>query len=116
MAFLQQGRPADGMIVSTTETIEGRQVIQYLGIVSGDAIVGANVFRDFFASIRDIVGGRAGGYENALRSAKDHAMADMVEAAMALGANAVIGVDLDYESVSDSMLMVSANGTAVVLR
>jgi uncharacterized protein YbjQ (UPF0145 family) len=83
------------MLVVTTETVEGRRVVSYLGIVSGDAIVGANMFRDFFASVRDVVGGRAGGYENALRGAKEAAMEDMIEAAEELGANAVIGVDLD---------------------
>ena len=103
------------MLVVTTDSVEGRRIVRHLGIVSGDAIVGANVFRDWFASIRDIVGGRAGGYENALRSAKNAAMDDMIDAAGRLGANAVVGVDLDYESVSDSMLMVSVNGTAVVI-
>ena len=103
------------MLVVTTDSVEGRRIVRHLGIVSGDAIVGANVFRDWFASIRDIVGGRAGGYENALRSAKNAAMDDMIDAARRLGANAVVGVDLDYESVSDSMLMVSVNGTAVVI-
>jgi uncharacterized protein YbjQ (UPF0145 family) len=103
------------MLVVTTDSVEGKRIVRYLGVVSGDAIVGANIFRDWFAGIRDIVGGRAGGYENALRSAKDAAMDDMVEAARRLGANAVVAVDLDYESVSDSMLMVSVNGTAVVL-
>ncbi len=103
------------MIVVTTDSIEGRQVGAYLGVVSGDAIVGANMFRDFFARVRDVVGGRAGGYEKALQGAKDAAMADMVEAAEALGANAILAVDLDYETIGDSMLMVSANGTAVRL-
>ncbi len=100
------------MIVVTTDSIEGRKVGEYLGVVSGDAIVGANMFRDFFARVRDVVGGRAGGYEKALQGAKDAAMADMVEAAEALGANAIVAVDLDYETIGDSMLMVSANGTA----
>ncbi len=103
------------MIVVTTDSIEGRRVSEYLGVVSGDAIVGANMFRDFFARVRDVVGGRAGGYEKALQGAKDAAMADMVEAAEALGANAIVAVDLDYETIGDSMLMVSANGTAVRL-
>ncbi len=103
------------MIVVTTDSIEGRRVAEYLGVVSGDAIVGANMFRDFFARVRDVVGGRAGGYEKALQGAKDAAMADMVEAATALGANAIVAVDLDYETIGDSMLMVSANGTAVRL-
>ena len=103
------------MIVVTTDSIEGRRVGEYLGVVSGDAIVGANMSRDFFARIRDVVGGRAGGYEKALQGAKNAAMADMIEAAEALGANAILAVDLDYETIGDSMLMVSANGTAVRL-
>ena len=101
------------MLTVTTDQIEGRRIVEYFGIVSGDAIVGANLFRDFFAGIRDIVGGRAGGYEKALRGAKDAALEDLAEDARALGANAVVGIDLDYETVGDSMLMVSANGTAV---
>ena len=103
------------MIVVTTDSLEGRKVAEYLGVVSGDAIVGANMFRDFFARVRDVVGGRAGGYEKALRGAKDAAMEDMIEEARQLGANAVLAVDLDYETIGDSMLMVSANGTAVRL-
>lgn len=103
------------MIVVTTGSVEGRRVSEYLGVVSGDAVVGANLFRDFFARVRDVVGGRAGGYEKALQGAKDAAMADMVEAARARGANAVLAVDLDYETIGDSMLMVSVNGTAVRL-
>ena len=103
------------MLVSTTNTIEGKRIAAYYGIVSGDAIVGANIFRDLFASVRDIIGGRAAGYEKALQQAKQAAVDDMVEAAQALGANAVIAVDLDYETVGQSMLMVSASGTAVRL-
>ena len=103
------------MLLVTTDSVEGKRVVQYFGIVSGDAIVGANMFRDFFAKIRDVVGGRVGGYENALQGAKQAAIDDMVEQAQKLGANAVIGVDLDYETVGDTMLMVSANGTAVRL-
>ena len=103
------------MLLVTTDTVEGRRVAEYFGIVSGDAIVGANLFRDFFARIRDVVGGRAGGYENALKGAKEAAIEDMITQARAMGANAVIGIDLDYETVGDSMLMVSANGTAVRL-
>ncbi|MFQ5775088.1 MAG: YbjQ family protein [Kiloniellaceae bacterium] len=103
------------MLIVTTPEVTGRRIAEYLGIVSGDAIVGANLFRDFLASIRDIVGGRAGGYEKALRAAKQAALEDMEEEARALGANAIVGVDLDYETVGDSMLMVSANGTAVRL-
>lgn len=103
------------MIVVTTDSVEGRRVAEYLGVVSGDAIVGANLFRDFFARVRDVVGGRAGGYEKALQGAKEAAMNDMVEEAQARGANAILAVDLDYETIGDSMLMVSANGTAVRL-
>jgi len=103
------------MLIVTTDGIEGRKIVEYLGIVSGDCIVGANVFRDVFARVRDVVGGRAGGYEAALRGAKEHAMEDLTEQAQELGADAVVAVDLDYEVVGDSMLMVSANGTAVKL-
>lgn len=103
------------MLIVTTDGIEGRRIVEYLGIVSGDAIVGANVFRDVFARVRDVVGGRAGGYEKALRGAKEHALEDLIEEARALGADAVVAVDLDYEVVGNSMLMVSANGTAVKL-
>ena len=103
------------MQVVTTDSIEGKRIVAYKGIVSGDAIVGANFIKDFFAKITDVLGGRAGGYEKAMRGAKDHAMNDMIENAQDLGANAVIGVDLDYESIGGTMLMVSANGTAVVL-
>ena len=101
------------MLIVTTDAIEGKKIVEYFGIVSGDAIVGANVFRDVFARVRDVVGGRAGGYEAALRGAKGHAIEDMIEEAGTRGANAVVAVDLDYEVVGDSMLMVSANGTAV---
>jgi len=103
------------MKIVTTDSIEGKKIVAYKGIVSGDAIVGANMFRDFFARVRDVVGGRAGGYEKALQGAKEQAMEDMIEEAKERGANAVIGVDLDYETVGDSMLMVSINGTAVVV-
>ncbi len=101
------------MIITTTNNVEGHNVLEYMGIVSGEAIIGANVFRDFFASIRDIVGGRAASYEEVLREAKDSALREMEEKAAALGANAVIGVDLDYETVGGSMLMVTSAGTAV---
>lgn len=103
------------MLIVTTPMIEGKRITAYHGIVSGDAIVGANIFRDLFARVRDIVGGRAGGYEQALRGTKEHAIEDMTAEASALGANAIIGVDIDYETIGDSMLMVSANGTAVTL-
>jgi len=109
------------MIISTTSTLQDRYPIsEYLGIVSGEAILGANIFRDFFAGIRDIVGGRSASYEKSLREAKDIALREMEEAARQLGADAVIGVDLDYENIQvgqgGSMLMVSASGTAVKLR
>ncbi len=105
------------MLVTTTPTVEGRKVLRYLGIVSGEAILGANVFKDLFAGIRDIVGGRAGAYERELMRAKEIAMQEMVERATQMGANAVLGVDLDYETLGQrsSMLMVSASGTAVVV-
>lgn len=103
------------MLLTTTNTIEGKEITQYFGIVTGETIIGANVFRDFFASIRDIVGGRAGSYEEVLRKAKDTALQEMSQQAAQMGANAVIGIDLDYETVGDtgSMLMVTAAGTAV---
>ncbi|MBC7281499.1 heavy metal-binding domain-containing protein [Hoeflea sp.] len=108
------------MITSTTNTIEGREIVEYLGIVTGEAILGTNIFRDLFAGIRDIVGGRSGAYEKALREARGIALRDMQDEAARLGANAVIGIDLDYENISaggkSSMLMVSASGTAVVFR
>jgi uncharacterized protein YbjQ (UPF0145 family) len=107
------------MLITTTATLEGRQIRQYLGLVSGEAILGANIFKDFFAGIRDIVGGRSAAYEDELRKAKDLAIQEMVEEAAKMGANAVIGVDLDYESLNTShgggMLMVTASGTAVVV-
>ena len=105
------------MLVTTTPIIEGKRIIRYYGIVSGETIIGANVFRDFLARIRDFVGGRSGAYEEVLRQAKDTAIREMEEQAARLGANAVIGVDLDYETVggSGSMLMVTATGTAVTI-
>jgi uncharacterized protein YbjQ (UPF0145 family) len=103
------------MLATTTNTIEGHKIREYRGIVAGEAILGANVFRDFFASIRDIVGGRAGAYEKVLKDARDTAMAEMMEEAQALGANAVVGVDIDYETIRDGMLMVTAAGTAVIV-
>lgn len=105
------------MIVTTTESIEGRRVAAYLGLVTGEAILGVNIFRDLFSGIRDIIGGRAGGYQKALREAREAAIADMTEAAHELGADAVLGVDLDYEVLGEKngMLMVSVNGTAVKL-
>ena len=105
------------MILSTTTLIEGRPVRTYLGIVTGEVIVGANIFSDLFASVRDIVGGRSGAYENALREARTQALAELQAEARDLGADAVIGVDLDYEVLgkTGSMMMVSASGTAVKL-
>lgn len=105
------------MIITTTDQVEGRRVTEYLGVVTGEAIIGVNVFRDFFAGIRDIVGGRSGGYQNALKDAREHAMDDMRDAAKRLGADAVVGVDLDYEVLGkeNGMLMVSINGTAIKL-
>ncbi|TXH21007.1 MAG: YbjQ family protein [Chitinophagaceae bacterium] len=92
------------------------EIEEYLGIVSGETVIGANIVRDFFASIRDVVGGRSGSYEEVLREAKNTAIEEMRQYAIRLGANAVIGVDLDYETVGQSMLMVTASGTAVKLR
>lgn len=105
------------MIISTTPTLEGRPIREYLGIVTGEVIVGANIFRDLFAGIRDIVGGRAGAYEGALRDARRQAYDELAYEAERLGADAVVGVDLDYEIVGQngSMLMVSISGTAVKL-
>ncbi|MDA7946301.1 MAG: heavy metal-binding domain-containing protein [Hyphomicrobiaceae bacterium] len=106
------------MLVTTTPSVEGREIVEYLGPVAGECVLGANIVRDWFASIRDIVGGRAGGYQKVLRDGRHMATEDMVEEARELGANAVIGVDIDYESLGEtnSMLMVSCNGTAVKLR
>ncbi|HTN98678.1 MAG TPA: heavy metal-binding domain-containing protein [Nordella sp.] len=103
------------MLVTTTNAIEGRRILEYKGLVAGEAILGANLFRDLFASIRDIVGGRSGAYEKVLNDARQTAVGEMTDKAAALGANAVIGVDLDYETIGSngSMLMVTAAGTAV---
>ncbi|CUI00813.1 YbjQ family protein [Leisingera aquaemixtae] len=103
------------MIITTTNSVEGYQISEYKGIVVGEAIMGANVVRDVFASITDIVGGRSGAYESKLQDARETALAELEDRARAKGANAVVGVDLDYEVVGQSMLMVSASGTAVVL-
>ena len=105
------------MITTTTPTIEGRRIASYRGIVSGEAILGANVFRDFFASIRDVVGGRSGSYERVLRDGRDTALNEMIEEAQRLGAHAVVGVHLDYGAVgkNEGMMMVTATGTAVTL-
>ena len=106
------------MLVSTTPQLEGKKIVKYLGLVSGEAILGANIFKDFFAGIRDIVGGRSAAYEKELRKAKTIAIEEMTREANSLGANAILGVDLDYETIGigkgGNMLMVSASGTAVV--
>lgn len=103
------------MLLTTTPNIQGREITQYFGIVSGETIIGANLFKDFFVGIRDIVGGRASSYESVLREAKESALQEMSDQAARMGANAVIGIDLDYETVgtNGSMLMVTAAGTAV---
>jgi len=105
------------MLTTTTPTIEGYEIIEYIGLVTGEAILGANIFKDFFAGIRDIVGGRSAAYEQELRKARDLALQEMVADAEARGANAVVGVDLDYETLqvgqTGGMLMVSVSGTAV---
>ena len=106
------------MIVTTTDGVEGRRITEYLGVVTGEAVMGTNIFRDFFAGIRDIVGGRSGSYEKELKKARDLSLDEMAEEAAQRGADAVVSVDLDYEHIGSgdrSMLMVSANGTAVKL-
>lgn len=105
------------MILSTTPTLEGRAIREYKGIVVGEAILGANVFRDLFAGIRDIIGGRSGAYEKELAKAREIAFEELSEKAQKLGANAVVGIDIDYEVVGQngSMLMVSISGTAVIV-
>lgn len=105
------------MLLTTTPTVEGRTIQLYFGIVSGETIIGANIVKDFFASIHDIVGGRSSSYEEVLREAKDAALREMAENAERMGANAVVGIDLDYETVGSngSMLMVTCSGTAVRL-
>ncbi|MBM3324841.1 MAG: heavy metal-binding domain-containing protein [Calditrichaeota bacterium] len=105
------------MILTTTPTVEGHQIREYLGIVTGEAIIGANIFKDIFATVRDVVGGRAAAYERTLTDAKDQAIGEMRSRAETLGANAIVGIDLDYEvlGANNSMLMVSASGTAVKL-
>src|SRR5512139_1383712 len=104
------------MLTITTPSIEGKKILKYHGLVSGEAILGANIFKDIFAGIRDIVGGRSAAYEEELRRAKDIAIEEMQVQARSMGANTIVGVDLDYETVgSGSMLMVSASGTAVTV-
>ncbi|WP_306253129.1 YbjQ family protein [Parvularcula sp. IMCC14364] len=107
------------MIVTTTPDVPGREIGGVKGVTTGEAILGVNVFRDLFAGIRDIIGGRSGSYQKALREARDHAMNDMIEEARSMGADAVVAVDIDYESIDTNkgaMLMVSCSGTAVSLR
>ena len=103
------------MLMTTTPSVEVKQIVRYLGVVTGETIIGANVFRDFLAGVRDFFGGRSASYEAVLREAKDTALEEMARQAEALGANAVVGIDLDYETVggSGSMLMVTCSGTAV---
>ncbi len=103
------------MIITTTPSIEGKRIKEYKGLVAGEAIMGANIVRDLFASITDIVGGRSAAYETKLADARQVAIKEMEEQARSLGANAIVGVDIDYEVVRDGMLMVTACGTAVVI-
>ncbi len=105
------------MLLTTTDSIDGKKIQAYYGLVTGEAIIGANAFKDFFASVTDIVGGRSGAYEKSLKKAKDIAVQEMMHAAEEMGANAVIAMDLDYETLGKDggMMMVSANGTAVKL-
>ena len=105
------------MLVTTTHNVEGKRIVAYKGVIAGEAIMGANVFRDFFAAIRDVVGGRAGAYEKVLRDARENAIGELTDRAAELGCNAVIGVDIDYETLGakGGMLMVTASGTAVIV-
>ena len=106
------------MLLTTTSTIQGKEIEQYYGLVSYETIIGANIFRDFLAGVRDIVGGRSGSYEEVLKKAKEECLREISAQALAMGANAIIGIDLDYETVGNggSMLMVTAAGTAVRFR
>lgn len=105
------------MLISTTPTIEGRHILEYKGVVTGETIIGANVLKDFMAGLRDFFGGRSGTYEKVLREAKDTALREMEDRARELGANAIVGIDFDYEAIGQngSMLMVMCSGTAVVI-
>ena len=104
------------MLVKTTSNVEGKRITKYIGLVNGEAIIGTNLVKDLFANIRDVVGGRSGAYEQALREAKSIAIKEMIDQAHRLGANSIIGVDLDYETIGNNgLLMVSANGTAVIV-
>jgi uncharacterized protein YbjQ (UPF0145 family) len=106
------------MIITTTNNIEGKVIDSYKGIVTGEVIIGANIFKDFFAGIRDVIGGRSGSYEGVLAEARTKAINEMIQNAQAIGANAIIGIDLDYETLGakGSMIMVNASGTAVTVR
>jgi uncharacterized protein YbjQ (UPF0145 family) len=104
------------MLLTTTSTLQGKEIEQYYGLVSGESIIGANIVKDFLAGIRDIVGGRSGSYERVLKEAKEDAIREMTAQATSLGANAIIGIDLDYETIGGTMLMVTAAGTAVRYR
>lgn len=112
-SIIKSLRILEDMLMTTTSTLENKTVKEYVGIVSGETIIGANLFKDFFAAIRDIIGGRSRSYERVLRKAKEIALKEMGENARALGANGIIGIDLDYETVGKGMLMVTASGTAV---
>ena len=116
-ATINKNRKEQNMIFSTTPTLEGHPIREYRGVVTGETIIGANFLKDFMAGLRDFFGGRSGSYEKVLREAKDTAMREMAERAEQMGANAVVGIDLDYETVgeSGSMLMVTCSGTAVVI-
>lgn len=106
------------MLITTTSTLQDRKISKYLGLVSGEAILGANIFKDIFAGIRDIIGGRSAAYEDELKKAKDIATQEMMQQAKSFGGNAIIGVDIDYETISSgggSMLMVAVTGTAVIV-
>lgn len=105
------------MLITTTPTIEGSKILSYKGVVTGETIIGANVFKDFFAGIRDFIGGRSNAYEKVLRQAKETSMQEMQDLAAELGANAIVGIDIDYETIGEgnSMLMVAVSGTAVVI-
>lgn len=105
------------MILSTTPTIDGHKVVDYKGIVTGETIIGANIVKDFFANVRDVVGGRSGSYERVLAEARETSLQEMQQRAAALGANAIVGIDVDYETIGqgNSMLMVATSGTAIVI-
>jgi len=103
------------MLITTTPSIEGKKITEYKGIVMGETIVGANIFRDMMAGLTDIIGGRSSAYEASLQEARETALREMEEKAVALGANAIVGVDIDYETINQSMIMVTSSGTAVVI-